>query len=216
MAGGRARLGRRGPRRAAGYAAAQTVLRSTLPLADLREPAGRDGLAARAGDGAVDGYTTHTFVGGIPDEWLSARAELSRAMSTDVPLGDLRVEEENWDDARVAEEYAVSAAMGRTVLDTFAVHEGSGDVAGYTQIQVTQADPRVAYQQDTLVRAGHRGHGLGLRLKAVNTLRLLDDSPGSEVVRTWNADDNRHMLAVNRELGYVQDAFLREWQKLTA
>ena len=33
-------------------------------------------------------------------------------------------------------------------------------------------------------------------------------------IRTWNADDNLHMLAVNRQLGYEPDAWLREWQKV--
>ena len=197
-----------------GYAAAQTVLRSSLELGPLARPEGRARLAELAGDGTVDGYSTRTFVGGIPEDWLEARAELSRAMSTDAPIGDLQVEEENWDAARVAEDYERVAAMGRTAFDTFAMHEETGEVAGYTQVQVTRERPRVAYQQDTLVRKGHRGHGLGLRLKAANALRLVEESPGSEVVRTWNADDNVHMLAVNRQLGFVVDAYLREWQKV--
>lgn len=31
--------------------------------------------------------------------------------------------------------------------------------------------------------------------------------------QTWNATSNRHMLAVNRALGYVVDGHGREWQK---
>ena len=166
-----------------------------------------------AGDGS-DGYVVRTFVDGIPDDWLEARAELSRAMSTDVPLGDLQLEEEVWDADRVRAEYSRTERMGRTVVDTFVVHEPTGEVAGYTQVQVSRDQPDVAYQQDTLVRRAHRGHGLGLRLKAANTLRVQEVSPGTRVVRTWNADDNTHMLAVNRQLGYRHDAYLREWQKV--
>jgi GNAT superfamily N-acetyltransferase len=198
-----------------GYAAAQTVLRSSLPLRDLSAPAARARLEQLVGNG-TDGYVVRTFVAGIPDDWLAARAELSRAMSTDVPLGDLQLEEEAWDDARVRAEYARIEAMGRTVVDTFAVHEPTGEVAGYTEVQVSREEPEVAYQQDTLVRRAHRGHALGLRLKAANTLRLQEVSAGTRVVRTWNADDNTHMLAVNRQLGYRHDGYLREWQKVLA
>ncbi len=59
----------------------------------------------------------------------------------------------------------------------------------------------------------HRGHGLGLRLKAANALAVMRDLPMVPSVRTWNADDNVHMLAVNRELGFQVEGYSREWQK---
>lgn len=195
---------------AKGYAGAQTVLRSTLSL-----PADHARLqAALAGDG-TDGYVTRTCWDGIPDEWLAGRAELSRRMSTDVPLGDLLLEEEVWDADRVRAEYERIAAMGRRVVDTFAVEEATGALVGYTQVQVPRDDPSVAFQQDTLVLRERRGHGLGLRMKAASSLAMAEGSPATTAVRTWNADDNAPMLAVNDALGYVRDAFLREWQKVS-
>lgn len=190
-----------------GYAAAQTILRSTLPL-----PADRDRLRAvlAARD---DGYTTATCWDGIPDGWLEGRAELSRRMSTDVPLGDLRLEEEVWDEERVRRGYARIAAMERRVVDTFAVEQSTGRLVGYSQVQVG-AHADLGYQQDTLVLREHRGHGLGLRLKAASTLAVMAELPRVRRIRTWNADDNHHMLAVNRELGYEPDAWMREWQKV--
>ena len=190
-----------------GYAAAQTVVRSTLTLPG-------DVAALEAVLGADDdGYVMRTVWDGVPDEWLAGRAELSRRMSTDIPLGDLRLEEEVWDEDRVREAYQRIAGMGRRVCDTFAVQPATGRLVGYTQVQVgSPAD--LAYQQDTLVMRGHRGHQLGLRLKAATTLAVLAELPQVTRIRTWNADDNLHMLAVNRELGYVPDAWLREWQKV--
>jgi len=44
----------------------------------------------------------------------------------------------------------------------------------------------------------------------------MEHLPGLTAIRTWNADDNTHMLAVNQRLGYVVDAHLREWQKVMA
>jgi GNAT superfamily N-acetyltransferase len=194
-----------------GYAGAQTVLRSSLPL-----PADRELLAAaRKGDDA-DGYVLQTCWDGIPDGWLAGRAELSRRMSTDIPMGDLQLEEERWDEDRVRTEYERIAAVGRRVVDTFAVHEATGELVGYTQVQVPRAQPQVGFQQDTLVMREHRGHGLGLRMKATGTLALMQESPATGSVRTWNADDNAAMLAVNRALGFVHDGMMREWQKVVA
>ena len=194
-----------------GYAGAQTVLRSSLEL-----PADRATLGAAVEADGADGYVVRTCWDGIPDAWLAGRAELSRRMSTDIPMGDLQLEEERWDEERVRAEYEQLAAMGRRVVDTFAVHEATGELVGYTQVQVPRAHPQVAFQQDTLVMREHRGHRLGLRMKAAGALSLMQESPATRKVRTWNADDNAPMLAVNRALGYVHDAMLREWQKVAA
>jgi hypothetical protein len=153
-------------------------------------------------------------VDGIPDSWLEDRAELQRRMSTDAPLGDLQLEEEDWDAERVRGEYAVVLAMGRRVVETVARHLPTGRLVGYTQVQVSPETPTLGYQQDTLVVREHRGHALGLRLKAANTLAVMEHLPELTAIRTWNADDNAHMLAVNQRLGYAVDAHRREWQKV--
>jgi GNAT superfamily N-acetyltransferase len=163
-----------------GYSPAQTNLRSSLRL-----PVDRAPLTALLADHDGDGYLLETAVGGIPDAWLGARAHLAERMSTDVPLGDLQLEEEEWDEERVRQDYARFVDAGRTPVDTFAF-AADGSVAGYTQTTITR-DPSVVYQQDTLVLREHRGNRLGLRLKAANTLALMDQLPGPATVRTWNA-----------------------------
>ena len=50
-------------------------------------------------------------------------------------------------------------------------------------------------------------------MKATNTLALMEHLSAPASVRTWNAEENAPMLAVNRELGYAVDAVMREWQK---
>jgi GNAT superfamily N-acetyltransferase len=105
--------------------------------------------------------------------------------------------------------------MGRRVVDTFAVERSTGRLVGYSQVQVG-AGAELGYQQDTLVLREHRGHGLGLRMKAASTLAVLAEAPEVTRIRTWNADDNAPMLAVNRALGYEVDAWMRDWQKVVA
>lgn len=200
-----------------GYQPVQHTLRSTLHL-----PVDGGTLAELVGsvddaepiDTEPTNYVLETSVDGIPDAWLEDRAELQRRMSTDAPLGELQLEEEDWDAARVRDQYATILAMGRRVVETVARHVPSGRLVGYTQVQVSPETPALGYQQDTLVVQEHRGHRLGLRLKAANTAGVMEHLPEVVAIRTWNADDNTHMLAANRQLGYEVDAHLAEWQKV--
>jgi hypothetical protein len=83
---------------------------------------------------------------------------------------------------------------------------------GYTDIGVNVEQPRVGYQWDTIVLAEHRGHRLGLLLKLANLELLVRTAPGVELVNTWNAEINSHMIAVNEALGFRPVDRWREWQ----
>ena len=191
-----------------GYVVGQTMLRSSMAL-----PADRDALAALAA--ADDDYTVETFVDHIPEAWLEDRAVLQQRMSTDAPLDDLALEEEAWDANRLRETFARTLESGRRVVESAARHVPTGRLVAFTTIAVSAGSPDLGYQQDTLVLTEHRGHGLGLRLKAANALAVMDELPAVTSVRTWNAASNEHMLAVNRRLGYRVDGYSREWQKKT-
>jgi GNAT superfamily N-acetyltransferase len=193
---------------AQGFAVAQTMLRSEQPL-----PADRDLLdAALMAPGAED-YVLESWVDDLPEAWLDDRAVLQQRMSTDAPMDDLVMEEEAWDADRLRESHARARASGRRVVETAARHVPSGRLVAFTQVSVSAGEPDLAYQQDTLVLREHRGHALGLRIKAANALCLMEALPGVTRIRTWNAASNEHMLAVNRRLGYVVDGYSREWQK---
>ena len=62
--------------------------------------------------------------------------------------------------------------------------------------------PEIGDQHDTAVVRAHRGHRLGLLLKAGMLLWLAEVEPQLETVDTWNAESNDHMIAVNEALGY--------------
>ena len=55
---------------------------------------------------------------------------------------------------------------------------------------------------DTLVAKAHRGHRLGMLVKVLNLRRLQKDHPEVELVVTFNAVENDHMLAINVALGF--------------
>lgn len=188
---------------ARGYLAAQTVLRSDL---DVVAPAGADPTVP-------DGYRLETHVDDMPGADLADRALLARRMSTDAPLGELELGEEEWDEERVRGEDERTRAMGRRVVATYVRHLSSGRLVGFTRVEVPRDAPALGYQQDTLVLREHRGHGLGLALKLANHRALAEALPGVLRVRTWNAVENIHMLAVNTALGFRPSGYTREWQK---
>ena len=186
-----------------GYAVAQRSLRSDLTLA-----AGRDD------DAPVDpAYRVETVRDAVPESWLEDRAHLARRMSTDAPMGENEHEEEDWDAERVRRYYARMTAMGRRFVVSAARHVASGHLVGYTELAVSASSPERAYQQDTLVLREHRGHGLGLAVKAANLRALREGLPGVSVVTTYNAASNEPMLRVNRALGFAVTGYVTEWQK---
>ena len=194
-----------------GYAIAQTMLRSEMAL-----PADGVGLQAIIDAPGAAGYVIESCVDDLPESWLEDRAVLTQRMSTDAPTDDLDWEEEAWDAERVREVHEAIRASGRRVVESVARHQGSGALVAFTRVEVSPESPDRAYQQDTLVLREHRGHGLGARLKAANALLLTEALPTVQAIRTWNADSNTHMLAVNRALGYLVDGYSREWQKQLA
>lgn len=186
-----------------GFELAQTLHRNDLDVAacPLEQPRG------------TPGYVIETSTDDTLDEWLEDRAHLQRRMSTDTPAGDLALEEEDWDVDRLMGQRDVTTSSGRRSIESVARHAGSGRLVGFTQLQVPTAEPALAYQQDTIVLREHRGHGLGAALKAANLRALRTEFPQTRTVRTWNAQENGPMIAVNEALGHRTTAIQREWQK---
>ena len=78
----------------------------------------------------------------------------------------------------------------------------SGGLAGHTVVAVEDERPAIGAQHDTSVVRAHRGHRLGLLLKAEMNLWLAEREPQLQTVDTWNAESNDHMIAVNELLAY--------------
>ncbi len=122
------------------------------------------------------------------------------------------LEEEDWDADRVRYLARRALDMGRRLATTVAF-DRDGAMIGYTEVGISSGTPHLGYQGATLVLREARGRRIGLRLKAANALHLRRSLPEVTSVRTWNAEENAPMLAVNHALGYVTDAVQREWQK---
>ncbi|MFV0405376.1 MAG: hypothetical protein ACK5LN_00900 [Propioniciclava sp.] len=66
---------------------------------------------------------------------------------------------------------------------------------------------------DTLVRADHRGHRLGMLVKTANLAQLQRLNPFAERIHTWNAAENAPMLAINLALGFQTVAVHGGWHR---
>ncbi len=64
----------------------------------------------------------------------------------------------------------------------------------------------------TAVLPEHRGHRLGLLVKAEMLALLTANEPAIRHVVTGNADSNRHMIAINEQLGFTACAVYRNWE----
>jgi GNAT superfamily N-acetyltransferase len=158
-----------------------------------------------------EAYELLRFTGTCPDELLDGYAVVKASMN-DAPQQSLEWEDEVWDAQHVRDYLAAYAARRRTVLVVVARHRATGELAALTEVAVNDLSPRRAEQEDTIVVAAHRGHGLGLAVKADLVRWLRAEHPEVAEVETWNADDNRWMLSVNRALGYTTQDEWAEWQ----
>jgi RimJ/RimL family protein N-acetyltransferase len=103
---------------------------------------------------------------------------------------------------------------GRTLYHGIGIHEGSGDVVAYSTISSVAGETRDLHQWGTLVRSDHRGHRLGLAVKARALLEVQRLHPGRTRISTTNAEDNAQMVAINEQMGYrameVEPEFVRK------
>lgn len=179
----------------------------TLPVADEV----LDRLAAEAAE-RHEGYRVTSWVGAVPEQLALGWETLSSSLVTEAPTGDRVREPEVVEVANLREREAVAEKQGRTRVCTAAL-TADGEVAAYTDLEVTPHESGKAYQWGTLVRTADRGHRLGLAVKVAN-LRLLQSlDVGVTRLVTFNAEVNSHMIGVNEQLGFVAVARAGEFVK---
>ncbi|MEV6966534.1 GNAT family N-acetyltransferase [Hamadaea sp. NPDC051192] len=168
---------------------------------------------AQADDGEADtdrsGYELASWTGTVPEELADAFAVAKNAMN-DMPIGDMDYGSQSWTPDRVRAMAQVLADRGDRLLTIAALSKG--EMAGFTELVIRSGADRRAVQYDTAVVPAHRGHGLGLWVKAAMVRRLRAEHPSVVEVETDNAQDNTHMLAVNHQLGFRFHRRTHEYQ----
>ncbi len=157
-------------------------------------------------------YEVVTWVGRTPEEYVSDMVELHRRMSIDIPIAGLEFQEEVWDADRVRHDDDRMEKTQRLPFWAAARHIPSGQLVAYTAINTTP-EPDYAFQNDTLVHGDHRGHRLGMLVKAANLQELAAQRPALKRIHTWNAGENSFMLSINVALGFRPVSVEGAWQK---
>ncbi|MFC5928569.1 GNAT family N-acetyltransferase [Cryobacterium melibiosiphilum] len=194
-----------------GYRLEQVERGSRLSL-----PIGPDLLASFAEQAAefagVD-FIVHCWCNTTPPEWRENIAMLYSRMSSDAPSAGLKEPVEVWTAERIVDEEQSFAGSPRVLLTAAVRHIPTGRLVGYSQLSVPAELTRPVSQEDTLVLREYRGHRLGMLLKVANLHYLQGVSPGHPSIITFNAEENRHMLAVNEALGFVPIGYEGAWRR---
>jgi GNAT superfamily N-acetyltransferase len=149
----------------------------------------------------------------VPEEWVDQYALLNTRMSTDAPLGGLDFEEDVWDAQRIRRTEKQYEERGLELLVLAAEHVPTHTLAAFTCFLAVPTTHEFVHQDDTLVRAEHRGRRLGMLVKTANLQRLAAERPAVRRVGTWNAEENSYMLAINVALGFRPAGGAGEWQR---
>ncbi|WP_168929529.1 GNAT family N-acetyltransferase [Nocardioides sp. GY 10113] len=182
-----------------GFVAKQSTINRRQLLADVAwaELDRRyDDALPHARDYAIERWAPPT-----PEGLLPALAELTSAIN-DAPTDGLDVEDEVYTADRVRAYETATRGRGERMYRVVARHVPTGGLAGQSVVAVEIDHPERGHQHDTSVVRSHRGHRLGLLLKAEMLRWLREEEPDLATIDTWNAESNDHMIGVNELLGY--------------
>ncbi len=163
----------------------------------------RDELAKRYDEAlaSASDYALERRLLPTPEEELDEIAELAAAIN-DAPTDDLDIEDEVFNADRMRAYEAACVFRRERAYRVVARHLPSGKLAGQTVVVVESENPAFGHQHDTSVVSSHRGHRLGLLIKAELLRWLAEVEPQLEQIDTFNAESNDHMIGVNELLGY--------------
>jgi GNAT superfamily N-acetyltransferase len=157
-------------------------------------------------------YSLIQWEGPAPTEILDDLVVLHSRMTIDAPLEELDWEPEQWTQDRYREREQRVVASGQVCLSTAARHDPSGQIVALTDLGMTVAPTTIGFQWATIVLPPHRGHRLGMLVKIANLDFLRTRRPDVQMLNTWNAAINDHMVSINEDIGFRAVERWREWQ----
>ncbi|MGW3814509.1 GNAT family N-acetyltransferase [Streptomyces sp. NPDC005046] len=181
---------------ARGFRKALSLTFARLPLAELDLPAVTE-IAERP----HQGYALTHWDGIVPPHLAHTYADSRRAMD-DMPMEDSHHAIEVWDVERVVAVAEVVLKRGDALHTVAAVDRSDGSIAGFSELVVPGDGRGDAQHYGTGVLPEHRGHGLGLWMKAESIRLARQRYPELEGLLTDTAESNAPMIGINNTLGY--------------
>jgi GNAT superfamily N-acetyltransferase len=172
-----------------------------IKIVDLVETEPTWEMLAREAAARSEGYRLVAWADAVPAELVGEFCRLNEAFNDEAPSGELELEAEVWDEARVRAGEAQNRKIGRHVFAVAGLAP-DGTMAGLTEAVVSVHAPTRGFQSGTLVLPEHRGHALGLAMKVANHRAIRAAFPQCQILMTGNAGVNAAMNAVNERLGY--------------
>lgn len=148
------------------------------------------------------GYELTQWHTTVPDELLRDAAALQATLSESAPTGALEWEPQPADTARIRDFETMRIARGRRAYQTGVLDTRTGRLVAWSALSMTGGNPDSALQAVTVVHPAHRGRALGTVVKLANLDHIRREEPRLRSIDTWNAQDNVHMVRINRELGF--------------
>src|SRR2546427_252037 len=171
----------------------------------------RDWLA-RASDGRLVGRGFLARVDADAPPELMSNVILAYDTMNTAPRGDTAMDDWHTTPEQIHEWDRTRRATGRQRLIALAIHQASGETAGYTELNYDPEIPHIIWQQGTAVVPAHRSQGIGKWIKAAILERAIRDWPAARLVRTGNADSNAPLLAINARLGFKPAWSVAIWE----
>ncbi|MFF0183760.1 GNAT family N-acetyltransferase [Streptomyces sp. NPDC005244] len=184
---------------------ALTYARLPLPDLDLTQI---DAVAERP----HPGYALTHWDGVVPPA-LAAGFALSRRAMDDMPMEETDYGTVVWDVDRVVAVAEAVLKRGEALHTVAVLDRTDGSVVGFSELVVPGDGRGDAQHYGTGVLPEHRGHGLGLWMKAESIRLARERYPELSGLLTDTADSNAPMLAINDALGYLPTHRAVEYQR---